>query len=57
MGRVSITVSYSSRCLTTETVKYINKNYFIVNLAASRLGLGNETWYQYGISTYVTGMY
>ncbi len=57
MGRVSITVSYSSRCLTTETVKYINKNYFIGNLAASKLGLGNETWYQYGTSTYVTGMY
>ncbi len=24
MGRVSVIISYSSRCLTTETVKYIN---------------------------------
>ncbi len=34
MGRVSVTVSYSFRCLTTETVIYINENYFIENLAA-----------------------
>ncbi len=24
LGRVSVTISYSSRCLTTETVKYTN---------------------------------
>ncbi len=30
MGRVSVTISYSSRCLT----KYINENGFIENLAA-----------------------
>ncbi len=36
MGRVSITFSYSSRYLTTETVKYINENSFIENLAASK---------------------
>ncbi len=35
MGRISITFSYSFCCLTTETVKYINENYFIENLAAS----------------------
>ncbi len=29
MGRVSVTISYSFRCLTTETVKYINENSFI----------------------------
>ncbi len=29
MGHVSVTISYSSRCLTTETVKYINENSFI----------------------------
>ncbi len=39
MGHVSVTISYSSRCLTTETVKYINENSFIENLAASKLGL------------------
>ncbi len=33
MGRVSVTISYSFRCLTTETVKYINENSFIENLA------------------------
>ncbi len=36
MGRVSVTISYSFRCLTTETVKYINENSFIENLAASK---------------------
>ncbi len=25
MSRVSVTISYSFRCLTTETVKYINE--------------------------------
>ncbi len=33
MGRVTVTFSYSSRCLTTE--KYTNENSFIENLAAS----------------------
>ncbi len=39
MGRVSVTISYSSRCLTTETVKYINENSFIENLAASKYSM------------------
>ncbi len=29
MGRVSVTISYSFRCLTTETLKYTNENSFI----------------------------
>ncbi len=29
MGCVSVPISYSSRCLTTETVKYTNENSFI----------------------------
>ncbi len=29
MGRISVTISYSFRCLTTETVKYTNENSFI----------------------------
>ncbi len=33
MGRISVTISYSFRCLTTETVKYTNENSFIENLA------------------------
>ncbi len=33
MGRVSVIILYSSRCLTTESVKYINENSFIENLA------------------------
>ncbi len=36
MGRVTVTISYSSRCLTTETGKYTNENSFIENLAASK---------------------
>ncbi len=44
MGRVSITFSYSFRCLTTETVKYINENSFIENLAASKYSM----WAQRG---------
>ncbi len=36
MGRISVTISYSFRCLTTETVKYINENSFTENLAASK---------------------
>ncbi len=31
MDCVSVTISYSLRCLTTETVKYINENSFIEN--------------------------
>ncbi len=37
MGRFSVTISYSFRCLTTETVKYANENSFIENLAASKI--------------------
>ncbi len=29
MDRISVTISYSFRCLTTETVKYTNENSFI----------------------------
>ncbi len=36
MGSVSVTISYSSRCVTTETIKYINENSFIENLATSK---------------------
>ncbi len=43
MGHVSVTISYSSRCLTscltTETVKYINENHFIEDLAASKYSI------------------
>ncbi len=39
MGHVSITFSYSFRCLTTETVKYINENCFIEKLAASKYSM------------------
>ncbi len=39
MGCVSVTISYSSRWLTTETVKYINENSFIENLAASKYSM------------------
>ncbi len=42
MGRVSITVSYSFRCLTTETEKYTNKNCLIENLAASKYSMGHR---------------
>ncbi len=49
MGRVSITFSYSSRCLTTETVKYINENCFIENLAASKY----SKWAQRGEKNYI----
>ncbi len=44
MGRVSVTISYSFRCLTIETVKYINENSFIENLAASKYSM----WAQRG---------
>ncbi len=36
MGRVSVTISYSFRCLTTETVKYTS---FIENLALSKYSM------------------
>ncbi len=43
MGCVSVTISYSIHCLTTETiyinVKYINENRFIENLAASKYSM------------------
>ncbi len=44
MGRVSVTISYSSHCLTTETVKFTNENSFIENLAASKYSM----WAQRG---------
>ncbi len=44
MGRVSVIISYSLRCLTTETVKYVNENSFIENLAASKYSI----WAQIG---------
>ncbi len=39
MGCISVTISYSSHCLTTETVKYINENSFIENLAESKYSM------------------
>ncbi len=42
MGRISVAISYSSRCLTTETIKYTNENSFIENLAASNTVCGTE---------------
>ncbi len=39
MGRVSVTISYSFGCLTTETAKYNNENCFIENLAASNYNM------------------
>ncbi len=44
MGRVSVTISYSFCCLTTETVKYTNENSFIENLASSKYSV----WAQRG---------
>ncbi len=44
MGLVSVTISYSFRCLTTETVKYTNENSFIENLASSKYSM----WAQRG---------
>ncbi len=41
MGRVSVTISYSFRCLTTETVKYTS---FIENIASSKYSM----WAQRG---------
>ncbi len=42
MGRVSVTISYSSHCLTLETKKYTNENSFIENLASSIYSVGTE---------------
>ncbi len=39
MGRVSVTILYSFRCLTTETVRYTNENSFIENLASSKYSM------------------
>ncbi len=36
ISHVSVTISYSFCCLTTETIKYINENSFNENLAASK---------------------
>ncbi len=44
MGRVSVTISYSFRCLTTEIAKYTNENSFIENLAASKYSI----WHREG---------
>ncbi len=44
MGRVSVTISYSFRCLTTETEKYTNENSFIENIASSKYSM----WAQRG---------
>ncbi len=41
-GRVSVIISYSSRCLITETVKYFNENSFIENFAVSKQYVGTE---------------
>ncbi len=41
-GCVSVTVSYSSRSLTTERVKYIKENSFIENLAALKYSMSTE---------------
>ncbi len=46
MGRVSVTISYSFRCPTTETVKYTNENSFIENLASSKCS--RPMWAQRG---------
>ncbi len=40
MGRVSVTISYYFRCLTTETVKYTS---FIENLALSKYSMCHGT--------------
>ncbi len=44
MGNVSVTIFYSSHCLTTETEKYINEKSFIENLAASEYSV----WHREG---------
>ncbi len=47
MDHVSVTISYSFRCLTTETVKYTNENSFIENIASSKYSM----WAQRGKQT------
>ncbi len=32
MGHISVTISYASRCLTTETVKYINEEFSCIKI-------------------------
>ncbi len=54
MGRVSVTFSYSFRCLTTETVNYINENGFIENLAASKLGVDRYVFFRADADTIIT---
>ncbi len=49
MDRISVTISYSFCCLTTETVKYTNENSFIENLAASKYCM----WAQIGKQMYI----
>ncbi len=44
MGCISVTISYSFRCLTTETVKYTNGKCFIENIASSKYSM----WAQRG---------
>ncbi len=39
MGRVSVPISYSFRCLTIETEKYTNEISFIENLATSKYSM------------------
>ncbi len=53
MDRVSVTISYSFRCLTTETVKYTNENSFIENLASSKYSM----WAQRGTFVCITNKY
>ncbi len=42
MGCVSVTISYLSPRLTTETVKYVKENSFIENLAALKYSMSTE---------------
>ncbi len=41
-GCVSVIISYLSRSLTKETVKYIKENSFIENLAALKYSMSTE---------------
>ncbi len=43
-GHISVTISYSSHWLTTETINYINDNSFIENLAKLKYSM----WAQRG---------
>ncbi len=54
MGRVSVTISYSFRCLTTETVKYTS---FIENLANFReFNLVMSFWLKVCIYSHTRGV-